>query len=288
MTSQPTDITTTAPASMEKPKEKALAALLRNENVLERFEQAAGAQAGSLIVSVINAANANPEIWECEPTSVITSALNAAVMKLSIAPAAGEAAIVPFNENRREGDEWKTIKKAQLMVMVKGISRLALRTNKYRVLNSFPVYDGQSIEEDQMTGRKVIAGKAVSKNVIGYGAYFLYFSGYEHCVYWPIEKILEHAQKFSKSFDKSKGEFNKKSAWATNLDAMCRKTVLRDLIINHGEMDTTARQVLERIEAENSDPEAEREIIDATMSDVPAIPAKAPVNVSKTIDDLYG
>ena len=35
--------------------------------------------------------------------------------------------------------------------------------------------------------------------IVGYVAYLRLTSGFEKTVYWPLEKILQHAAKFSKS-----------------------------------------------------------------------------------------
>lgn len=241
-----TDMTKYAENAGQRP----LLAMLSDDRVMKRFEQACGQKAGAVVVNIVNAANLNPEIYECEPPSVITAALNAATINLSLAPGLGQAAILPFKKNKKVGNEWVTTKRAQLVIMVRGVKELAMRSNKYRVLNPFKVFEGQEVEEDQMTGRMKIIGKPISDKIIGHGAYLLLVNGYEAFVYWTVEKILEHAKRYSPTWDNQKKEFNSKSRWVTHFDEQCEKTVVKDLIMNHGVISEGDRAMLNKIDDE--------------------------------------
>jgi len=256
----------------ENEKQRPLLALLSRPEQVTRFEQAAGAKAGAVIINIINAANANPEIWECEPQTVVTAALNAATIGLSLAPGLGQAAILPFRKNTKVGDKWETTKRAQLVIMVRGVKDLAMRTNKYRTLNDFRLYEGQEIVEDQMTGRKTIKGKRTNDNVIGYGAYMQLFSGYEHTVYWPKEKVIAHAQEYSPTFNKKENKFSSGSRWVTKFDEQAAKTVIKDLIMNHGTISENDRALLKTIDDEREPGfelpfTEEPEVVDGEMKD---------------------
>jgi recombination protein RecT len=237
---------------------------LNDPNVIRKFEQACGRQAGSVMINIINAANMNPQIWECEPQTVITAALNVATLGLSLAPGIGQACILPFNKNRKVGSEWTTEKRAQAVIMLRGVKALAMRTNKYRVLNAFPVYKGQTWVEDQRTGIGKPEGPIQDKkNVIGYGAYLLLFNGYEATVYKTRDEITEHAKQYSPTYDKKNGSFKPGSRWLTHFDEQALKTVMKDLIMNHGEISEKDRAILEVTE----NPEAQSEYPDADFTE---------------------
>jgi recombination protein RecT len=223
--------------------------MLNKPEILKRFELACGAQAGSVMTNIINAANSNPDILRCEPMSVITAGLNAAAMKLSLAKSLGQACILPFDKYKKNGGSWEVISSsAELIVMVRGIKDMAMRTNKYRVLNSFTVYEGQDWEENQMTGIGKIIGKRTGNNPVGYGAYLLLFTGYEATKYMSVDEILTHAARFSKSWDKDKKSFKPKSKWETDFDTMAEKTVLKWLIMNKGVINDSDRAILDAVE----------------------------------------
>jgi len=207
-----------------------------------------------VMVNIINAANTIPDIWNCEPSSVITAALNASTMRLSLSPSIGHAAILPFDTSVKVNGQWQKVKKANLIVMVRGVKELAMRTNKYRVLNPFMVYFGQEWEENQMTGVGRPVGPIKDKSkVIGYGAYLQLFSGFEATVYKTRLEILAHAQRYSKSWNNERGEFNAKSRWATDFDQMATKTVLKDLIMNHGVIAEEDKAMLDKIADDGGD-----------------------------------
>jgi len=159
--------------------------LLSKQETVARFELACGKEAGSVMINIINAVNANPDIAKCDPMSVINAGLNAAALKLSLSKSLGQACIVVFDKRvKNKSGEWETKSStAELILMARGYKHLAMRTNKYRVLNDFFVYDGQSWEENQLTGIGAPVGAIRDKSkIIGYGAYLLLFTGYEATV----------------------------------------------------------------------------------------------------------
>lgn len=227
---------------------------LQQPAIVKKFELACGKQAGSVMINIINAANNNIQIWDCEPNTVITAALNAASVNLSLTPALGQACILPFKKNTKTSTGWVSETRAQFVPMLRGIKMLAMRTNKYRVLNAFKVYQGQTWVEDQRTGIGYPDGPIMDKSiVIGYGAYLKLFNGFEASVYKTTEEIQAHARRYSPTFDKKAGKFQDKSRWVTDFDEQALKTVMKDLIMNHGEISETDRQVLEQAESDRPD-----------------------------------
>jgi recombination protein RecT len=253
------------------------------EQVKRRFAEALGGNPGQFIATIIVASIINPDIQNCEPNSVINAALQAAILNLSISPSLGQAAIIPYDT--RSG------KKAQFQVMKAGLVQLCLRTNKYRHLHVAPLYEGEQIIEDRFTGKITLAGNRTGEKIIGRVAYLQLNNGFEKYLYMSDEQILEHAQKYSKSWDGGKKCFRYGSAWANSWDKMCEKTVLKLLIKNYGYLSPEIRGAIS-----NENETGEVEHIDIPFEDVTDEPASpepgqpqsdtSPISQSKPVEQL--
>jgi len=237
---------------------KDLKSLLDSDAIQSRFNKVLGRNSSAFIAAILNASVMNPEIKECEPMSVITSALQAAIMDLSISAALGQAAIIPFNS--------KSGKKASLQIMKNGIIQLALRTNKYRYIHVDNIYEGETWFEDRFTGKMGLGGEKISNKIIGKVAYFQLMAGFEKYLVMSVDEILEHAQKYSKSWDRGKSEFYSGSAWDKNFDKMCEKTVLKLLIKNYGILSDKMQQAFES-ENETGEIVVNPEIVDDEVTE---------------------
>lgn len=231
-------------------EDKELMVLLKSDEIKTRFIQTAGRSGGSWITSVINAANLNPTIWECEPLSVVTAGLNAAALRLSLDPAIGQACILPFNKRTKINNQWVTEKRAVFVPMVRGLKQLAIRTNRYRYINSTPVFEGETIREDRMSGIQYLEGARTSDKHIGYYAAFEMINGLTATEYMTAEECLEHGKKYSPSYDKRNKKFYPGSNWVEDFPAMAEKTVLRRLILNKGYLDPGDRNMLQQLDEE--------------------------------------
>lgn len=284
----------TAIAVVDEQEKAQLMELLKNPAIVRRFEMACGNQAGTVMLNIINAANANPEIFKCEPLSVINAGLNAAALRLSTSPALGQACILPFKKWRKNNGSWEVERiDAQFVPMKRGIRELAMRTNKYRVLNSFCVYEGQEWDENQMTGiGKPVGSIKDKKNVIGYGAYLLLLDGYEATDYMSREEMNDHVQEYSPSWDKKEKKIRAGSKWDTDFDMMAEGVVLKRLIRNKGIISTDDRALLEQAEsgyfsAKDQDG-SEQEIIEAeTISEAEQLYLDA-CEVADNLGQRYG
>lgn len=201
-----------------------------------RFIEALGNErnAGSYISSVLLAV-ANDEsgaLQQCQVESIYHSALRAAALRLSVDPSTGQAYLVPFSG------------RATLIVGYKGLYDMAVRTNKYRYINVGPVYEGEKVEVNRISGFHSLSGTKQGNGIIGWIGAFEMFNGFGHTLYMTVEEIHEHAKKHSKSYG------HKRSGWQTDPQAMERKTVLRLLLRKWGYLDPTDVSVLEEIERE--------------------------------------
>lgn len=200
----------------------------KSKEVTQRFIDAVGnaREAGAFIQSALLAVAQSPALQECTPESIMSSALRAATIGLYCDPSIGHAYIVPYKG------------KAQLIIGYKGLQQLALRTNKYLCINASSIYEGQVVEEDQLTGKTSIRGFPKPPTVIGYVAYFQLKNGYSKSLYMTVEEIDEHKKRYSKGWQRQD------SAWQTNPKEMAMKTVLRLLLSRYGYLDPKAQAIM--------------------------------------------
>lgn len=191
--------------------------LLARDSIKKRFEELLGRKAPGFMSSVINIVNSNTQLQQCDPNQVIAAAAVAAAMDLPIDPNLGFAYIVPYKG------------KAQFQMGYKGFVQLAMRTGMYKTINATHVYEGEIESFNRITGEvKFSETGATSDKIVGYIAYFRLLNGFEKYEYWPIEKVREHAQRFSQSYGSNY------SPWKTDFDAMATKTVLKHLLSRYG------------------------------------------------------
>ena len=188
-----------------------------------RFQDVLGEKAPAFIASVLGAVNNNSALQKAEPSSVFGAAMIAATLNLSVVPTLGQAAIVPYGNN------------AQFQVMVRGLVQLAQRTGLYRNINAGEVYEDEYDGEDLLTGEvtfhRVSGGyrdNGQIDKIVGYFAFFETTTGFRKTEYWTKADIINHAKRYSKSFNNG--------PWQTNFDSMARKTVLKSLLNHYGPM----------------------------------------------------
>jgi recombination protein RecT len=221
-------------AVAEKSEEKALTKIttyLESPIVKARFTQIMGERgASTYIASGLIAIGDSQALQKCTPPSLYLSLLRAATLKMSVDPSIGQAYLVPFGA------------RATLIVGYKGLHDMAIRTGKYRYINAGPIYEGEEVVEDRISGFHKIAGMRASKEVIGWIAAFEMRDGYAKTLYMTVAEIHEHAQKYSKSY--------KSGPWQTETPKMEKKTVLRLLLRRWGYMDPSDTKILDEIEEE--------------------------------------
>ena len=152
----------------------------QSPEVTNSFVQLLGKSAPHYIQSALIAVQTNETLMECTPRSIFRSALRAATLGLSCDPSLGHAYIVPY-KNKDTGE-----KEAQFQPGWHGVQHMALRTGKYEYINVSPVYEGEQVTEDRITGELKIEGSpSGSKNTIGLIASFKLLSGYKKSIAPP-------------------------------------------------------------------------------------------------------
>lgn len=152
-------------------------------------------RAASFVSTLISTVSANSRLKACEPGSVIAAALRGEGMGLSIA--LGQYSIVPYGNQ------------ANYQLSYKGLSQLAIRSGQYLDLGAFEVREGEYKGVDKRTRRPQIEWIADedernAKPIVGYYAFYELKSGFFKSIYWTHDKILQHADRYSKAFSLEK------------------------------------------------------------------------------------
>jgi recombination protein RecT len=172
--------------------------------------------------NVVSSVQRVPKLLDCTPQSLINSFIMMASLKLMPSGVSGEAYVLPY-ENRGKG-----VSEAQFQLGYPGIVTLLYRAGNTEVVaelvrenDKFALSRGKVIHE-------VDPRKTKSERGDWIGAYAIITTATGGTVegYMTKQDILEHAKKFSKSFD------TKFSPWNADNDPegwMPRKTVLKQV-----------------------------------------------------------
>ena len=208
--------------------------LLEQQGVRNRIDELLGKRApqfvGSL-VSMVNANSAMQAVFRDAPVTIIQSALRAATYDLPIDSGLGYAYILPF-KNKQENGSYRN--EAQFILGYRGMLQLAMRTGMYLRLNVTDVREGELTNFNPLTEDITLEWygdpqQRAEKPIVGYCGYYRLINGMEKYVYMSVEEIEEHERKNRKC------KFMN-PVWRDNKDAMCRKTILRQLIGKWGIM----------------------------------------------------
>ncbi len=230
-------------------------------------------EAQKFISSIISATSTTPALQACEPTTIVSSALLANALDLSLSPQLGLAYMVPFEDNKNG----RTV--ATFILGYKGYIQLAIRSGKYRKINVVAVKEGEFVSYNPLTEDlqvNLIADDEERERAatVGYYAYFELVNGFQKSLYWSKKKMLLHADKYSKAFslEAKKGKQPKydrvsyadfeagkvpeaemwkySSFWYKDFDGMAYKTMLRQLISKWGIMSIDMQEAFDRDGAE--------------------------------------
>ena len=188
---------------------------LEKDEILNKFKQLLGKKTIPFITSVIQLSSSNELLKRSDPISLINAAITAATLDLPLNQNLGFAYIIPFNS--KEGT------KAQFLIGYKGFIQLALRSGQFKTIAATPIYQGQIVNQNPLTGFE-FDFSVQSDKLIGYAAYFELLNGFSKTFFMTINQLKSHANKYSQTYKKNFG------VWHDDFDAMAQKTVLKILL----------------------------------------------------------
>lgn len=224
-------------------QKQTFSAFLATDAMKKKINEMVGGEKGQqFVTSIISAVSTNPQLAECENSSIVSAALLGQALNLSPSPQLGQYYMVPFNDNKRG------CKVAQFQIGYKGYIQLAIRSGQYKKLNVLAIKEGELKKYnplDEEIEVELIENEAEREKAptIGYYAMFEYLNGFRKTLYWSKEKMEAHANQYSMGYKAKKGY----TFWEKDFDGMAYKTMLRQLISKWGIMsvDLTIQKALE-------------------------------------------
>ena len=206
--------------------------------------------------SITSAVAVNPALQECDAGTILAGALLGESLNLSPSPQLGQYYLGPFKNRKANKID------AQFVLGYKGYLQLALRSGQYADLDVTEIKQGEYLGKDSMTGKpkfQFIEDDDLRDALptVGYMAYFEYVNGFRKVLYWSKEKMMNHADTYSKAFSRQKYEellagkipesemWKYSSFWYKSFDDMAKKTMLRQLISRWGVMSIEMTKALE-------------------------------------------
>lgn len=253
----------------KRPNKTSLTAYLTQDAVKNQINSVVGGKNGTRFMSsIVSAVQATPALQECTNSSILSAALLGEALNLSPSPQLGQVYLVPY-DNKNKG-----VKEAQFQLGYKGYIQLAIRSGQYKKLNVLAIKEGELIRFDPLNEEIEVnlmedEWERENSPTIGYYAMFEYTNGFKKAMYWSREKMLAHADKYSKAFhvnavasknpkysrvsyeDFLAGKYPDEDAWKyssfwyKDFDGMAYKTMLRQLISKWGIMSIDLVQAID-------------------------------------------
>ena len=232
--------------SLVKTQKQTFSAFLSTDAMKKKINEMVGGEKGQqFITAIISAVSTNPQLAECDHSTILSAALVGQALNLSPSPQLGQYYMVPFNDNKRG------CKVAQFQIGYKGYIQLAIRSGYYKKLNVLAIKEGELVKYDALNEDievKLIEDEEAREKAptIGYYAMFEYLNGFRKTLYWTKKHMEAHAEKYSMGYKAHKGY----TFWEKDFDGMAYKTMLRQLISKWGIMSVDMQKAMESDMAE--------------------------------------
>jgi len=217
----------------------------QQDSVKRKFEELLGKRSSAFMTSVLQIVSNNSYLQNASPQSVFNAACVAATLDLPINNNLGFAYIVPYGKD------------AQFQMGYRGFIQLAQRSGQFKTIASSPIYEGQLIEENPLTGFVFDFKVKKSGTPIGYAAYFELLNGFQKTLYMTTEELKQHGLRFSQTFKRGSG------LWKDDFESMALKTVLKLLLSKFAPLSVEMQKAVITDQGVISDPDT----LDVAYSD---------------------
>ncbi len=218
------------------------------------------------VAAITSAVGVNPALQECDSKSVISGALLGESLGLSPSPQLGQYYLVPFKQKEKRDRNGNILEpectKATFIIGYKGMLQLAMRSGYYKKIVVLELKKGEltgfdPLEETIECSLIEDPDEREAAPTVGYYAMFEYQNGFRKAIYWTQNKMMRHADHYSKAFSAKeyerllRGEIPEKelwkysSFWYTSFDDMAKKTMLRQLLSHWGMLSTDMQEAFE-------------------------------------------
>lgn len=270
---------------------------LNDPKVVKKFEEILDDQGPSFVAGVSTLLNDNELLAKAGTNQIITAALKAAALDLSLLPDLGEAYVIPYEKRGKVNGEWQTVGvDVNLQLGYRGLIKLVQNTGRVGKVAGVAIYEANKVKYNRIYGELSIGNPEYDPDVdepsevVGYLAYY-YLDGNRIEDYWSKAKVMKHVQKFSQAWDNRKGEIRPKSAWGTNFDAMAIKTVIKDLLKYAPKSQQAAKAILDDDRADRRDiTPVNSGVVEEVYDDAPVlnVPEEAVESVNASAEQGQG
>lgn len=202
--------------------------------------QVLGAKKQEFVNNVTALVANDAALQECEPLSIMYSAIKATALDLPLDKNLGFAYVIPY-DNKKKG-----VKEAQFQMGYKGFVQLAIRSGQFKTINVTEVRKGEIIDTDLLTGEVKLQRlpNRETLSVVGYIAYFRLTNGFEKTLFMSVDDMNLHAMQYSQTYKSSNKYVKENSKWTTDFDAMAKKTVLKLLLNRYAPLSVEMRNAI--------------------------------------------
>ena len=176
------------------------------------------------------AVSANPKLAEAcvkSPMTFLGALMTAAQLGVEPNTPLGQAYLIPFNNSRNVNGTWVKVPEVTFQLGYQGIIDLVYRSGMAKTMYAKVVYEKDEFEFEFGLNPKLVHkpyyGADHGKPIYYYGV-FKSKDGAEIFEVMSYEDVLEHAKKFSKSYNAKTGKFS--GPWDSDFNAMARKTLM--------------------------------------------------------------
>lgn len=215
MTTENTGVATTQQSGVATKKatpQQVIKQFFTADSVQNKFRELLGKKAQGFVASVLQVVNASDYLQKADPKTIYQAAMMAATLDLPINQNLGFAYIIPYGTS------------AQFQMGYKGFIQLAQRSGQFKTISAAPIFEGQLVAENPLTGFEFDFTKKKSETIVGYAAYFELLNGFQKTLYMTEAELKAHGTRFSQTFKKGHG------LWKDDFNSMALKTVIKLLL----------------------------------------------------------
>lgn len=220
-------------------------ACIASEQTQNYLQQVLHERKSSFVNNITALVSNSANLQECVPMSLVYAGLKATALDLPLDPNLGFAYVIPFKNNK------KGVTEAQFQIGYKGFIQLAIRSGQFLLINVTDIREGELKGEDILTGEMSFSRvpDRESKPVVGYAAFFRLTNGFSKTMYMTVGEVKAHAGRYSQTYSSKNEYIRKASKWATDFDAMAKKTVLKLLLSKYAPLSVEMQNAIQNDQA---------------------------------------
>lgn len=220
-------------------------ACIASEQTQNYLQQVLHERKSSFVNNITALVSNSANLQECVPMSLVYAGLKATALDLPLDPNLGFAYVIPFKNGK------KGVTEAQFQIGYKGFIQLAIRSGQFLLINVTDIREGELKGEDILTGEMSFSRvpDRESKPVVGYAAFFKLTNGFSKTMYMTVGEVKAHAGRYSQTYSSKVEYIRKASKWATDFDAMAKKTVLKLLLSKYAPLSVEMQNAIQNDQA---------------------------------------